>query len=258
MSFRITLSNGFNREINVNLDNQTFPIAANSSVFADGVRVGDVVTVQANGPIVVRRDFNNESDLVQLVAGNNPSFVISGPGVYGIFPEGTIVPDGDVSVRRVIDTILSNVCDFNNFGGFNDDQCDFFQFQQVMSLLNALLAGKTGPERRAIMNTVILTFVPNQGRTDVTMLEAAIIMRNVPLVARILSLGANPNLTTAGVPLVLQLLGSNFNGVFDDEPLDTQQIINLLIRAGAYYPPNWRFDNWQFDNFFPCYGYGVF
>jgi hypothetical protein len=88
------------------------------------------------------------------------------------------------------------------FPGFNPYQpCN--NTAAVIDSINNLLLSVPVPERCRVLNTIVLAFVPNQGRTEVTMLEAAIITRNVPLVAYLLAAGANPNLTTSGVPFAV-------------------------------------------------------
>lgn len=73
-----------------------------------------------------------------------------------------------------------------------------------------------------LINVPVSMFVPNQGMTQITLLEAAIIARNPVVVQQLLGLGANPNITTAGVPLVQQLLADP-----TPDPA-TQAIIGML------------------------------
>lgn len=84
-----------------------------------------------------------------------------------------------------------------------------------------------------IINRPVLAEIMNQGLSEVTLLESAIIMRDVPIVQLILQAGANPNITTAGVPLVIQLTNL---AVGPGDWIQEQQIINILLNYGAWIP----------------------
>ena len=84
----------------------------------------------------------------------------------------------------------------------------------------------------SVINNIVVTNIPNQGRASVTMLEAAVIMREVDIVAYLLSKGADPNISTSGTSMVDQLImGTQMYGIMPTEC--EQLIIDLLIQAGG-------------------------
>lgn len=122
--------------------------------------------------------------------------------------------------REIIDLILAPVCPPIR----GPDPCNQRKLWQVVDMLY----------RSPNLNVPVLTFVPGQGRTEITILEAAIVMRWPELVSQVLILGANPNVTTAGIPLVQQLL------TLCSGPGDwwaEQAIIQILLQFGAWVPP---------------------
>lgn len=145
-------------------------------------------------------------------------------------------------LEGIIDLILRGECRF----GFNQE-CEYIRYQEVARALNGLLVQIRSP--LSILNVAVEAFVRGQGRTDITILEAAIIMRWPALVARLLALGADPNLSTSGVSLVQQLLEAEvldpMYGSLSGRPTvhgeinegRDREIINLLLQAGAIRPP---------------------
>jgi len=99
----------------------------------------------------------------------------------------------------------------------------------VQGYISQILSGAVVPLASIppnMINVPVSMFVPNQGMTQITMLEAAIIARNPSMVQQLLSMGANPNVTTAGVPLVQQLLA-------DPTPDPTTQAIIGMLGGAA-------------------------
>lgn len=131
-----------------------------------------------------------------------------------------------VFLKTIIDRILAPDCPVQPGGPGID--CRIMKSQQVVAMLQQLLITTNPYTCPRILDTPVMTFVPGQGPTMVTVLEAAIIMRMPTLVGYILQLGANPNVTTAGIPLIAQIPAIT--------PED-QAIIELLLNFGALPPP---------------------
>lgn len=173
--------------------------------------------------------------------------------------------DRDITLETIIDYILVPNCPPNYIGdigygptpygfplaqwggGYGMDYgpmypswgstpCQLEKLQQVLAMLNTLLAPLSREAATRLLNTPVLTFVPGQGRTDITILEAAIIMRWPGLVSQLLQAGASPNVSTSGVSLVYQLMEDLYSGL-DGQGFQEQQIIDLLLQDGSYVPP---------------------
>lgn len=112
-----------------------------------------------------------------------------------------------------------------------EDPCLSNKLWEVLSMIDSLIQ----TYGRQILDKPVLTFVPNQGRTDITILESAIVMRWPRLVRELLKLGVNPNISTAGVPLVTQLRQSQGDPYSPDFIL-TQEIIGILLYGPYWYP----------------------
>lgn len=139
-------------------------------------------------------------------------------------------------VKLIVDTILNDRClDLPERPYQQYDLCERRKYRIVTRQLNQFVA-RFGPYA---LNECVLTRVPRQGRTDITILEAAIVMRDPLLVSTILSLGASPCVTTSGVPLLEQMLdGRAIDSRFglDDED---NQIIDILLYYNAQWCPNY-------------------
>lgn len=123
------------------------------------------------------------------------------------------------------------------YPSWGSDPCQLQKLQQILGMLNALLGSLPRQMQLNLLNTPVVTFVPNQGRTEVTILEAAIIMRWPGLVAQLLIMGASPNVSTSGVSLVAQLIEALPNDATEGLGADTQAIIDILLQSGSYVPP---------------------
>ncbi len=137
---------------------------------------------------------------------------------------------GPIYLKTIIDRILAPDCPPVPIQGPIDGGCLAIKGQQVAMMIQQLLLTANPYTCPRILDTPVLTFVPGQGMTMVTILEAAIIMRMPNLVGYILQLGANPNMSTAGIPLVAQIPGIS--------PAE-QAIIELLLNFGSYPPPGY-------------------
>lgn len=234
------------------------------SVDVDTLTTGFIVKVSF--PITVRKDANGTSVVIPATTQGIPNisppfplYLFQGPGTYIILPSGSFVSNDLLALKRIIDLILNNTCDiglpitpvpvwgnyalgpfgqqvggpgqFPVFPPIGDNCCEDRRFNEIIALLTALLQGKTQSEITTLLNTPVVTFVPLQGQTDVTILEAAIIARWPELVARLLALGASPNVSTSGVPLIEQLNIALQSG--QDDPGCIIEIINLLSRAST-------------------------
>lgn len=125
-------------------------------------------------------------------------------------------------LRDAVDRVLACDCPYDmNPYPYAQSQCEYQKYRDVMDAISLL--------NPAQLNEVVETMVPGQGWKPITLLEASIIMRNVPLVAYLLANGANPNVTSTGIPLTQQLCP-----MIDQDPA-LAEIMQLLLRAGA--PP---------------------
>lgn len=136
-----------------------------------------------------------------------------------------------VTLEQTIDRIIRRDCPPCGVGiGYAQSPCMRAKMRDVLNMVSFLIRTRGV----IILNVPVLTFVPNQGRTDTTILEAAIIARWPDLVYQLLLLGANPNVNTAGVPLVTQLRQAQLDYGPPGEDAIEQVIINYLIQFGAY------------------------
>lgn len=120
------------------------------------------------------------------------------------------------SVQQIISLILSGVC---------SPPCRMDILVGVVSMLASIPPN--------VINTPVMMDVPEQGVTNITILESAIIMRWPEMVQRVLMAGASPNVSTSGSSLVQQLIDS-----IPISPVpETQIIIDMLLQAGAWVPP---------------------
>lgn len=117
--------------------------------------------------------------------------------------------------------------------------CEQQKLVRILAALDNLLAPLPRQMQLNLLNSVVTTFVPNQGQTTVTLLEAAIIMRWPGLVARLLILGASPNVSTSGVSLLAQLVQALPLDFQEGQAADTQAIIDLLQQSGVLVPPGY-------------------
>jgi len=105
------------------------------------------------------------------------------------------------------------------------------------------LAAERLPIPVDIINKAVLTQVEGQGITDVTPLEAAIIVRWPTLVTRLLAMGADPNMSTSGESLVDQLRIAKRDELCNVSTCSREnieiidKIICALLNAGAYATP---------------------
>ena len=123
------------------------------------------------------------------------------------------------------------------YPSWGSNPCQIQKLQVILSQLNALLSPLDRDMQLRILNTPVIAIVHNQGRTDNTILEAAIVMRWPGLVAQLLIMGASPNVTTSGISLVAQLYEALPLDYTQGLGGDTQAIIDLLLQSGSYVPP---------------------
>lgn len=117
--------------------------------------------------------------------------------------------------------------------------CQQQKLVRILAALDAILAPLPRQMQLNLLNSVVTTFVPEQGQTTVTLLEAAIIMRWPGLVARLLILGASPNVTTSGISLLAQLIEALPLDLQQGQGAETQAIIDLLNQSGSLVPPGY-------------------
>lgn len=119
-------------------------------------------------------------------------------------------------VQQIISLILSGVC---------PPPCRMDILMRVVPMMQSLPFG--------MIDTPVMMNVPEQGTTNITILESAIIMRWPEMVQRVLMAGASPNVSTSGESLVQQLIQS-----IPISPVpETQIIIDMLLQRGAWVPP---------------------
>lgn len=276
MSYSIVLSNGLPVSLSVSLLGKNYNIGSEMSITVMGVTDGTQVQVLTDRDVVVRfTNAQGQNSLVPLLGNNTPFFLTEGQGTYGIFLAGNTVIPGQVTVKSIVDRILYNPCNFepeypvfpygvDQFAGnnawFNNSPCEYNWFQEILAMLNVLLRDKTEAQRVKLLNEAVVTEIPFQGVDDITLLEASILIRSPSLVARLLALGADPNISTSGINLVNQIIAATgydfYNGNFPED----QAIVDALLRAGAnVYPgfpgtslPYNGFPYWQGNAFNGC------
>lgn len=152
-------------------------------------------------------------------------------------------------LKEIIDTILIPDCPPDCGGGYGypgmsgpyngfqySNPCNLAKTQRIMSMIYPLIYAP-GSNGVILLNTPVLTRVFNQGITDVTILEAAIIMRIPSLVFQLIEIGSSPNISTSGVPLLSQLLAAQPLDANQGTETELQQIINILLQSGVYVNP---------------------
>jgi len=161
----------------------------------------------------------------------------------------------NLSVRSIIDAILapdcpqvfpsvmwsggygSGILSGPTYPSWGSNPCQLQKLQQILGALSTLLGPLPRRGQLDLLNEIVVTFVPNQGETTITLLEAAIIMRWPGLVAQLLIMGASSNVSTSGVSLVFQLYEALPFDYQRGNGQDTQAIIDLLLQSGSYVPP---------------------
>ena len=123
------------------------------------------------------------------------------------------------------------------FDYWGSNPCQLQKLQEILAMLNSLLSPLPREVQLNLLNQAVFTFVPAQGNTEITLLEAAIVMRWPGLVAQLLRLGASPNVTTSGISLVAQLLQALPMDATEGHAAETQAIIDLLLQSGSLVPP---------------------
>lgn len=119
--------------------------------------------------------------------------------------------------QSIIDRILSMECLYMNNQPYVQSPCEYQKYQDIVRRIDP-----------SVINDITEAMVPGQGWKPITMLEAALLMRNVPLVSYLLANGADPRITSTGVPLTQQLYTP-----YQDEA--SRELMHLLLREGA--PP---------------------
>lgn len=235
MSFSIEISNRIGIPLRFRIGEVRETLPAGQSLILNDVRSGErMFILDPPFGLYVVRDIPlsnlfvaSESNVEILLNRNEVDrvavFSIPGPGRYVFlnrgpigpnpgFPVGPGIPGAPIRVEQIVERIFAvpflppPVCPViaNPYGpGAIEAPCS--HTGQIINAINALIAPYPPAERCRIINQIVRTFVPGQGQANVTLLEAAIIMRNVPLVQYLLSVGADPNLTTTGVPFNEQL-----------------------------------------------------
>lgn len=218
----------------------------------------DGFTVRLDASITIKFESTDltKSPSVIYPNGENdyPTYSFKGPGVYTIYSDGEFISRGAVSASDVVNAILTTPCEWvpysntmfngpwDNLYGINS-QCEFDLVQTICGMLNTLFFNKSKEERLYILNTPIITqYLPpfaSDGTGLCTMLEAAVIMRYTAIVIKLLTYGANPNVTSNPyeVTILSQLIQEQYNGTFYEDPYDNQAIIDALLKAGAWVPP---------------------
>jgi hypothetical protein len=135
------------------------------------------------------------------------------------------------------------------YPSWGSSPCQLQKLQRILAMLNSLLLSLPQQWQRNLLNEVVVTFVPNQGNTEVTLLEAAIIMRWPGLVAQLLQMGASPNVSTSGVSLLAQLIEALPMDYQQGFGQDTQAIIDLLQQSGSLVPPGYPGTQGYLPNF---------
>lgn len=123
------------------------------------------------------------------------------------------------------------------YGGYESNPCQIQKLQEILAMLNSLLIPLPRSMQLDLINQIVVTFVPGQGNTEITLLEAAIIQRWPKLVAQLLAMGASPNISTSGISLVAQLLEAIPLDTVEGNTINTQAIIELLLSNGSFVPP---------------------
>lgn len=169
---------------------------------------GAQIQVQSNRPVIIRGP-----SMQMFQSPFTPSF----PGQYAIM---TI---GGEEVRQIVDRILCMDCP-PTFGHrpYEAPPCEYMKYNEIMGMLRNM--------DRLHLNDIVQTTVPGQGFQPITLLEASLLMRNVPVISWLLAIGANPNITSTGVPLTQQLCPPGHT-----EDATMALIAQMLVSAGA--PP---------------------
>lgn len=222
MSFQIVLANATVYVLNVSVSGTVYTLQPSSSQNVAVPSTGAVATVSGigfNQNLAVSYTSNLLGQQPTNVAlGFGGTFPIASAGSYVIYLAQDL---GLVSGSALINAILASG---NNGYYYGNNQQVYYVLQQLQQ--------ESGQSLASILNQPVLTFIPGQGRTEVTPLEAAIISRDPQLVLQLIRLGANPLETTAGVPLITQLQEAPDAG----SPV-VQEIIQILYASGAYRYP---------------------
>lgn len=125
------------------------------------------------------------------------------------------------------------------YNAYGINQCLVQKLQQVLSMLNSTLSPLPREMQLNLLNTPVVSFVPGQGNTEITLLEAAIVMRWPALVEQLIVMGASPNVSTSGISLIAQLIEALPLDFQDGNAQNTQAIIDILQRSGSYVPPGY-------------------
>jgi len=162
----------------------------------------------------------------------------------------------DPTMKDIIDYILVPNCPPNTnmiwnggfgYGVYNGPQnpswgsnpCQLQKLQVIMNALQNLLSRDSREESLAILNRPVITFVDQEGETDITILEAAIFMRWPGLVSYLLQLGASPNITTSGQSLIQQLQIAYPIDLQEGLGPNNQAIVQMLGMDGGFVPPGY-------------------
>lgn len=263
MSYEAIIVNNYITQLTIiplegNTPQQSVQLPKGQSVPLTDINNGDGFVIRTNEPITVKYDSSDLTKAGRVIyptgSGDFPTYKFIGAGKYTIYSDGDNYFDGDVSPVDVINAILTNPCQWNNYSNVlyqgpwnaawgNNSPCEFDQFVLVCGMLNKLLFNKSRDERLRILNEPIITpYLPpyaNDGTGRVTMLEAAVIVVWPALVVKLLSMGADPNVTTNpyGQTILVQLLLEQANGTYYYDWADNQAIVDALLKAGAWVPP---------------------
>lgn len=170
--------------------------------------IGAAIHVHARKPVIIR------GPRMQMLQS---PFTPSLAGQYAIM---TI---GGEDVRLIVDRILAMDCP-PSFGHrpYEAPPCEYMKYNEIMGMLRNMDKNN--------INDVVQTMVPGQGFQPITLLEASLLMRNVPVISWLLANGASPNITSTGIPLTQQLCPPG-----QEEDATMALIAQMLVSAGA--PP---------------------
>lgn len=263
MSYDATIVNHYDGTLTIIPMSGTVPgdavvVNQGQTISLSDINTGDGFVVRIEAPITVRYDSTDLTRSGRTIfpqgTGDYPRYNFVGAGTYTIRKEGDNVFSGNVTVLDVVNTILNNQCGWNPYSNVlyggpwnqawgNNSACEYEQFGLVSGMINKLLFNKTREERVRLLNEVVVTpYLPpgsNDGTGQCTMLEATVITTWPALVAKLLTLGADPNLTTNpfGQTILTQLTIAQLDGQAMYDWYDVQAIIDSLLKAGAYVPP---------------------
>lgn len=266
MSISITVSNELCECVTIFINNAEYTIESKQTITLTDIEINEVITVRKNMQLKLARDDtftgirtyifpSNREDNVNILGNIDmnkqipyPNFPLSGPAAYIIMPI-TMDVDYCMKVRNIM-TVILNSNSYDAIGPYavRDPRTQFYLYEEVAPLIEDMLYGLGPDERYRITNMAIdvRNLLP-PGYADpsglCTLLEAAVIQCVPVLVARLLDndILADPNISTdpLGRTILAQILVNGLPNPADVDAQSMQDIVYLLVCAGATYPPEY-------------------